>query len=192
MPATAEGEHAAFGVWHVRSRQRCSRGRPGCGRRGLSTRLRVRPLHTQMGGPSRQRGAGGSTARVRQCPWGQRLGPLPVTRFRRPCAVSIVRGWPAQPAQRQARPFAGGREQTIVPKALKASEEHLARMEHPISSLPCSVTVRLCPGRLSLTRFPWSCSSLRVCSFEMAARPPDGGATWGSLETVPFCRASSN
>ena len=44
------------------------------------------------GGPSRQQGAGGSTATVHQCPWaqwGQRLGSWPVTRARKACATSI-------------------------------------------------------------------------------------------------------
>lgn len=51
---------------------------------------------TCHGGPSRQRGAGGNTATVRQCPlaqWGQRLGSWPVTRESKACAASIVAAW---------------------------------------------------------------------------------------------------
>jgi hypothetical protein len=54
-------------------------------------------------------------------------------------------------AAAKARPFMGAREQTIVPDALEARGSTWC-MKRPMNSLTGSVTVRLCPRRLSLTR----------------------------------------
>lgn len=72
------------------------------------------------------------------------------------------------PRGSKARPFMGCREQTIVPDVLEACGSTW-RMKRPMNSLTGGVTVRLCPGRLSLTRICiWSCWLLRMRSFEMA------------------------
>ncbi len=116
---------------------------------------------TYHGGPSRQRGAGGSTATVRQCPlaqWGQRLGSWPVTRVRKAC-----QGF---------RSYAND-----ITFWLSCSHLNFAtRCFVEICQLSLSKGINAgCVAAGALEG---------VCGFKASI-----AAAWGSLGIVPFCRA---
>mgnify|MGYP007117572997 CR=1 FL=1 len=85
----------------------------------------------------------------------------------------------------KARLFMGGRKQTTVPDELEARGEHVAD----------GAPDELADVQRQSAFVPRGLVSHPACLIMLAIEDAlirDSGAPWGSLETVPFCRASSN